>query len=140
MDDSELKQTKNVFKKLMNDQNSMFYSTDKINRMLLNRSRKSAYEKDKVFYKIYKALENKGIIYQNEKTKIPFYTPFVEQKRTSTASRPFTASTFPCSSFMLTRPTFVFFSKSAVDPKYALLCVDLFSSKICIYPMKKRVT
>ena len=30
-----------------------------------------------------------------------------------------------------------FFSKSAVDPKYALICVDLFSLKVYIYPMKK---
>ena len=31
-----------------------------------------------------------------------------------------------------------FFSKSAVDPKYALVCVDLFSSKIYVYTMKKK--
>ena len=31
-----------------------------------------------------------------------------------------------------------FFSKSVVDPKYALLCVDLFSSKDYDYLMKKK--
>ena len=31
-----------------------------------------------------------------------------------------------------------FLAKSAVDPKYALLAVDLFTSKIYVYPMKKR--
>ena len=31
-----------------------------------------------------------------------------------------------------------FFAKSAVDPKYALLCVDLFTSKIYIYTMRKK--
>ena len=31
-----------------------------------------------------------------------------------------------------------FFSKSAVDPKYALICVGLFSSKIYVYPIRKR--
>ena len=31
-----------------------------------------------------------------------------------------------------------FFSKSVVDPKYALLCVDLFSSKDYVYLMKKK--
>ena len=31
-----------------------------------------------------------------------------------------------------------FLAKSAVDPKYALLCVDLFTSKIYVYTMKKR--
>ena len=30
-----------------------------------------------------------------------------------------------------------FFSKSAVNPSYCLLCVDLFSSKVYVYPMKK---
>ena len=29
-----------------------------------------------------------------------------------------------------------FFSKSTVDPSYCLLCVDLFSSKVYVYPMK----
>ena len=32
-----------------------------------------------------------------------------------------------------------FFSKSAIDPKYALICVDLFSSKVYVYPMKNRI-
>ena len=30
------------------------------------------------------------------------------------------------------------FSKSAVDPKYCLLAVDLFTSKMYVYPMKSR--
>ena len=31
-----------------------------------------------------------------------------------------------------------FLAKSAVDPKYALLIVDLFTSKVYVYPMKNR--
>ena len=31
-----------------------------------------------------------------------------------------------------------FLEKSAVDPKYALLAVDLFTSKVYVYPMKSR--
>ena len=31
-----------------------------------------------------------------------------------------------------------FLAKSAVDPKYCLLLVDLFTSKVYIYPMKSR--
>ena len=31
-----------------------------------------------------------------------------------------------------------FFAKSAADPKYALVCVDLFSSKIYVYAMRKK--
>ena len=31
-----------------------------------------------------------------------------------------------------------FFAKRAVDPKYALVCIDLFSSKIYVYTMRKK--
>ena len=48
MEDKQ-KQVKNLFKKLINDQNNVFYSSDKITRTLLNKGRKSSYEKDKVF-------------------------------------------------------------------------------------------
>ena len=47
--EDEQKQVKNLFKKLINDQNSVFYSSDKITRTLLSKGRKSSYEKDKVF-------------------------------------------------------------------------------------------
>ena len=47
----EQKQLKNLFKKLINDQNSIFYLADRINKTLLNKGRRSSYEKDKVFYK-----------------------------------------------------------------------------------------
>ena len=43
----KIKQIKNLFKKLIKDKNSVFYSADKINRTLLNKSRTSSYEKDK---------------------------------------------------------------------------------------------
>ena len=40
------KQLKNLFGKLTKDSNSLFYSVEKINRNLLNKARKSVYEKD----------------------------------------------------------------------------------------------
>ena len=62
-----MKQTKNLFKKLIKDEKSIFYATDRITRTL--------YEKDKVFFK--------NVLYENENTKarIPFYTPFLHQKK-----------------------------------------------------------
>ena len=51
----EQKQLKNLFKKLINDQNSIFYLADRINKTLLNKGR-SSYEKDKVFYKKFNAI------------------------------------------------------------------------------------
>ena len=78
----EKKQLKNLFKKLIKDQNSVFYSTDKSNSTLLNKGRSSSYEKDKVFYKLFNTIEDRNIIYEDDdENRIPFYTPFVEQKK-----------------------------------------------------------
>ena len=135
----KIKQIKNLFKKLIKDKNSVFYSADKINITLLNKSRRSSYEKDKVFYKIYIRLEDQEIIYDddNEKQRIPFYTPFVEQKQDIDRSSTLYSINGPMLTFHADVVNIRFFSKSAVDPKYALICVDLFSLKVYIYPMKK---
>ena len=80
----KLKQSKNLFIKLIKEEKSIFYAADRINKTLLNKTRKSFYKEDKIFYKFYLELENKNILYQNDegtKTRIPFYTPFVEQKK-----------------------------------------------------------
>ena len=80
----KLKQSKNLFIKLIKEEKSVFYAADRINKTLLNKTRKSFYKEDKIFYKFYLELENKNILYQNDegtKTRIPFYTPFVEQKK-----------------------------------------------------------
>ena len=74
------KQAKNLFKKLLTDTNSVFYSAEKINKTLLNKARKSFYEKDKVFYKLYARIEDQNI-FDDDKVKVPFYTPFLEQKK-----------------------------------------------------------
>ena len=77
----KLKQVKNLFKKLIKDQKSIFYAADRIGRTLLNKARKSLYEK--VFYKYYLDLEDKNVLYEteNEKAEIPSYTPIVEQRK-----------------------------------------------------------
>ena len=135
----EIKQIKNLFKKLIKDRNSVFYSADKINRTLLNKSRTSSYEKDKIFYKIYVRLEDQEILYDDnkEKERILFYTPFIEQKQDIDRLSTLYSLNGPVQFFHADVADIRFFSKSAVDSKYALLCVDLFSSKVYVYPMKK---
>ena len=44
----KIKQAKSVFKKLITDFRSIFCAVDKINKKLLNRTRKSLYSKNKV--------------------------------------------------------------------------------------------
>ena len=137
---NEIKHIKNLFKKLLKGKNSILYSADEINITLLNKSRTSSFEKDKAFYKIYIRWEDQEIIYDddNEKERIPFYTPFVEQKQDINRSSTLYSLNGPMQFFHIDVADIRFFSKSAIDPKNALLCVDLFSSKVYIYSMKKK--
>ena len=125
---------------MIKDRNSVFYSADKINRTLLNKSRTSSSEKGKAFYKIYIRLEDQEIIYEDneEKERIPFYTPFIEQKQDIDRSLTVYRLNNPMQFFHADLADIRFISKSAVDIKYALLCVDLFWSKVYVYLMKKK--
>ena len=75
----KVKQTKNLFRKLIKDEKSVFYAVDRINRLLLGKAKKSLYEKDKVFYEHYLDLEDNNVLYESEDSKksIPFYILFV---------------------------------------------------------------
>ena len=138
--EDEQKQVKNLFKKLINDQNSVFYLSDKITRTLLNKGRKSSYEKDKVFYKIFNLIEYKDVIYDfdTDKPMLRFYTPIVEQKKDIDRSSSLYTINGPMQFFHADLAYLQFFAKSAADPKYALVCVHLFSSKIYVDTMRKK--
>ena len=133
----EEKQMKNLFRKLINDEKSVFFSTDRINKTLLNKGRKSSYEKDKVFYNLFKNVENKSVIYEENENRVPFYTPYLPQRKNIDRSTLYTVNG-PLQFFHADIAFLKFLAKSAVDPKYALLCVDLFTSKIYVYTMRKR--
>ena len=133
----EEKQIKNLFNKLINDQNSVFFSADKINKTLLNKGRKSNYDKDKVFYNLFSKIEDKNVIYEKKKDRLPFYTPFIPQKKNIDRSTLYSLNG-PMQFFHADIAYLQFLAKSAVDPKYALVCVDLFTSKIYVYTMRNR--
>ena len=48
----------------------MFYASDSINRILINRAKGSLYAKDKVFVKLYKESENIKKIYFDENNQL----------------------------------------------------------------------
>ena len=77
---------KNLFGKLMKDSNSLFYLVEKISRNLLNKARKSVYEKDKVFYKIYNEIENRGLFLM-KKTKQCFFARRLLSKKMTLIDR-----------------------------------------------------
>ena len=134
--DAEKKQLKNLYKKLIENENSVLFAVDQINTRLLNRLKKSSYDKDQVFYKLFKKLENeeKDII----ESQIPFYTPFIEQRKDIDRSSALYTVNGPLQFFHADLAYLQFFAKSAVDPKYALLCVDLFTSKVYVYTLRTK--
>ena len=50
----------NLFKNLPKDSRSIFYSAANLSRSILNKARKSAYDKYKVFVNFYNQLEDKN--------------------------------------------------------------------------------
>ena len=90
---------------------------------------------------MYKELDGENILYTDDKNKtksrIPFYTPFGEQRKSIDLSTLYSIKA-PFEILHANIADIRFFSKSAVDPKYCLLIVDLFTSKIYTYPMKSR--
>ena len=95
-------------------------------------------KKNEVFYKLFNTVEDRNIIYENDENRIPFYTPFVEQKKDIDTPPALYTIDGPLQFFHADVAFLKFFAKSAVDPKYALLCVDLFTSKIYVYTMRKK--
>ena len=136
----KLKKAKNIFKKLIKDEKSIFYAVERITRTRLNKARKSLYEKDKFIYKYYLDLEDKNALYvsKNMKAKIPFYIPFVQQRKDIDRPSSLYSMKAPFQLVHADVADIQFFSILAVYPKYYLLAVDLFTSKTYLYPMKSR--
>ena len=135
MSDDIDKRIQNIFRLLQKDSRSVFYASTNISNNLLKKLRKSPYEKDLVFKEFYEKLQNKDIL--KESDQIPLTTPFFEQKKDVDRSTLFSIQ----GPFELCHADIAdlrFLAKSAVDPKYALLIVDLFTSKVYVYPMKNR--
>ena len=89
--------------------------------------------KDIVLVNIYNGLEINFFLPE----RLPLNKTFVEKKKhyshntLYSFSRPFEAQQADIAYIS-------FLARSAVDPKFCLLFLDLFASKIYVYPMKKR--
>ena len=134
-DDNDKKRIQNLFSTLQNDSKSVFYLNSSITKKLLKKLDKSPHQKDRVFKGIYQKLEDKELAEADD--KIPLKTPFVEKKGDIDRSTLYSVEK-PFKRVHADIADLRFFAKSAVDPKYALLAVDLFTSKTYVYPMKSR--
>ena len=124
----KLKQTKNLIKKLIKVEESVLYAVDRLNRLLSGKAKKLLYEKGNVFWKYYLDLQDKNVLCESKEPKksIPFYTPFVEQRKDIDR---LSALYSIIALFKIMHPDIAgiqFFSKSAVNPRYCLL-VSIFS-------------
>ena len=128
------KRAKNLYNALKKDDESVLFASEKINKQLIKKIKRSKYEKDITFLKLYNIIENVNL---DEKEEIPTFVPFIENKKILII-RLCTVLMALFNYYMLILPIYVFFSKSAADPHYCLLFVDLFTQKIYTFPMKKR--
>ena len=135
MNDIEEKRVQNLFRSLQKDPQSVLFGNQSVTRQLQKKLTKSFYEKDRVFNKLYQNLEDKN--FDKQDYRVPLTTPFYE-KRTDIDRTTLYSIEKPFQKIHADIADLRFFAKSAVDPKYALLCVDLFTSKIYVYPMKNR--
>ena len=131
-----VKRTGNLFNSLQKNTNSIFYlAGNAITKTLINKASRSVFEKDRLFVNLYKQIEDKKKFKNSD--LLPITTPFYESKSNVDHSTLFSIS----KPFELLHADIAdtrFLAKSAVDPKYCLLLVDLFTSKVYIYPMKNR--
>ena len=132
-----VKRTENLFNSLQKNTNSIFYlAGNTITKTLINKASRSVFEKDRLFVDLYKQIEDKKQ-FKNSSNLLPITTPFYESKSNVDHSTLFSIS----KPFELLHGDIAdtrFLARSAVDPKYCLLLVDLFTSKVYIYPMKNR--
>ena len=128
------KRSKNLYNALKKDEESVLFASERINKQLIKKIKRSKYEKDIIFLRLYNSIENVNL---DEKEEIPTFVPFVENKKDIDNSTLYSFN----GPFQLLHADIAdvrFFSKSAADPHYCLLFVDLFTQKIYTYPMKKR--
>ena len=113
-----------------------FIYLKKINKTLLNKARKLFYENDKVFYKFYARTEDQNI-FDNDKVKIPFYTPLLEQKKNIDRS----SALYSIGPFELVHADVanirVFFKDRSRSKLLFTMCWSFFNKCLCL-PNEKR--
>ena len=130
-----LQEAKNIFEKLKTGPKSVLFSEEKLDKRLLKMLKKSSYGKDNLLLKLINLVEN-DIDQINKTNQIPTRTDYVEKREIDRM----TLYNFD-GSFQLVHADVAnldFLGKSATVPRYSLLAVDLYSSKVYVYPMRSR--
>ena len=112
----------------------MLFSEEKLDLKLFKKLKKSIYVNDKKILKMINVAENSIEEFNKNDNKTPIRLDYVEKREIDRS----TVYSFN-SPFQLMHADIAnleFLGKSATVPKYALLIVDLFLSKVYVYPMR----
>ena len=112
----------------------MLFSEEKLDLKLFKKLKKSIYVNDKKILKMINVAENSIEEFNKNDNKTPIRLDYVEKREIDRS----TVYSFN-SPFQLMHADIAnleFLGKSATVPKYALLIVDLFLSKVYVYPMQ----
>ena len=127
-----LQEAKIIFESLKTDEKSVLFSEEKLNLKLFKKLKKSINVNDKKLLKLINVAENSTEEFNKNDNQIPIRLDYVE-KREIDRSTLYSLNGPP---FNLSTLTLDFLGKSATVPKYALLKVDLLSSKVYVYPVQ----
>ena len=130
-------QARNIFEKLKTDDNSILFTEEKVTQHLFEKlKKKSSYSKDKELVNLITNVENLAEINKTDKKIIFLRLDYVE-KRDIDRSTLYSID----GPFQLVHAgvgNLKFLGKSATHPKYCLVVVDSFTSKIYTYLMRSR--
>ena len=115
---------------MQTDAKSVLFTEENINDKLLKKIKNSNYEKDIEFVKLFDRNLN---FLEDEKKTIPVKTTFVEKKDDIDRSTLYSFDG-PFQLLHADMGNLQFLGKSATKPKYCLLFVELFTSKVYVYP------
>ena len=127
-----LQKVKNIFSGLKTDLNSVLFSEEKIDSILLKKIKKSRYDKDSFLLKLIYLVDNK----LNDEEKVPTRVDYIEKREIDRSA--LYSFDKPFQLIHADMGYLEFLGKNATIPRYVLLALDLYSSKIYVYPMRLR--
>ena len=131
---------KKLFNKLQVDSKNVVFIQEQLNDKLLKKLKNSKYEKDKEFVNRFNLLEDKKTDFSNNKNdvySVPIKAEHVQISDDTDRSTLYSIHA-PFDLLHADVGDLHFLGKSAADPKYCLLLVKLFTSKVYVYGMKNR--
>ena len=130
MEKKDFKKAKNAFEKPKLDPSSVAFAEEILDKKLLLKKIDAA---DKNFFKLVNLLENDNVIFDTDLVK---RTDYVEKREINHST--LYSSDSPFQLFHADIGNLEFLGKNVTFPQYVLVLVDLFSSKIYIFPMRSR--